>query len=1639
MNEALAVNDGDTMNDSQFRFRHSIPHSAFRKHCTLCILHSAFSFVVAAATANATPTASYVQNGLVAFWDGVENDGAGNPHNPSATAWKDLVADRPFTLTASVTVNDDRMTFAGTTSSYGTLAAADTTATFTASKGGTLEVVYASNTGLGSQIALQAPAASCITFALWQDKAKTCFIIPFSGSAKQDIYPFVSGSATNSATIHFTDGIPVSCVANGTAIASTSQAYHTTKGSVTYIGTSTAKNNAFAGSIYAIRLYNRHLTDAEISANHSLDRMRLAHPNALPVPAEIRLAPTNQRPGESIDDAAGFSPALVDAWVADDNGVATFSAPSAPLLFASFRRARVTGGTLYMVVNGVETAVATTSSSTLSYAVSDTSIPLRMVWNVTYEDRPPLFVTPSGAGLKNGSSWANALEGWGAIAGALRPGDTVCLAVGDYAVTNQLDLSSFTAIHLRGGYAGTDDSIPYAKAAAGETRLAVAPDAYTRHLTATGIELSIEDVTFTDGKLYNFSAAGSSGTLRYKGLALYLADCRTTLDNCAFAANTLTNKSNERLGVWGYGGAVYAENGSLDVRSSRFADNTLYSWRDNCETFGGAIYALNASVTISRTDFERNCSSTAVWDSDGGALYLSGGNALVENCNFLTNSCIGNGHSRSTQRGAAICAVSVARLDVRDSYFAGNFGYSQPRSGNLVYVSGSEATSTSRFERCVFTKNGVNAANNAHGGSIALNGGLLEMVNCLVAGTRPPNAKAQKRVIEVLNGRLEMDKCTVTDSNGVGVWRDSVYGTVHIRDSIVYGNAEGSFVYVDSASHSCVAGGFDGEGNIDADPLLSTDGYYHPLSAGGRLADGFFSGTSWTADASTSPTLDAGDPAADWFDEPQPNNLRMNIGYDANTPAASKSATGAYVHFDSLTVVALAPTNVTVNSAWARGIVGELGNGGDASVTLVWDTADRGTAATGDWAHAVPLGTFAQWDHLAAQLAGLTGGATYHYRFAASNGSGTAWSDDIAFAIPVAPVLHAENASHLSRASAALCATVSSFGGADCALTFSYWPAEAPGSVTTVEYEGDLAEGVIVRQPISGLTAGTAYGFRATVANVAGGDTFTGSFTTITADTPLVRYATPEGAGIQDGTSWANAYAGLHPPFAECLADGDVLYLKHGEYDQFNLSLADTHVQLVGAAGLAIYGGYEGVGAPGALSAEPTVLRPNVDSPGWRLVHAKDSTLRIENVTFRGARYNFTNSSVDGGTRGGAAIWLENCHTILTNCLFSDNRAYPSGGAAEVHYGGAVRATGGSLSVLDCAFSDNLVRTSSSEDGNGAVFGGAIAATSCALEVSRTTFLRNTAYAPFAGCYGGAIYVATAPATIDHCVFYTNSVPGSYNHGRLGYGYGGAFSARNATRVEITDCHFEGNYGIGRWGKGQAGVAYFKDYDGYGVMTAVVSRCVFDWSGTNLETAVANKAQLGSFHHDSGRLFMTNCLIARTGIGGGFTSEQAKAPKFNEPTGEIVREAELVNVTVADCAGTGISQPEGGAATIRIRNGIVWGNTRGGVSNATEVAYTCSQEAQGGTGNFSADPLFTGAPYYHLVSRAKYVADGWFGGTFVTPAKCASSPCIDAGDPASDYSAEPKPHGKTVNLGAYGGTPWASPTWFPPGLFVILE
>ena len=97
-------------------------------------------------------------------------------------------------------------------------------------------------------------------------------------------------------------------------------------------------------------------------------------------------------------------------------------------------------------------------------------------------------------------------------------------------------------------------------------------------------------------------------------------------------------------------------------------------------------------------------------------------------------------------------------------------------------------------------------------------------------------------------------------------------------------------------------------------------------------------------------------------------------------------------------------------------------------------------------------------------------------------------------------------------------------------------------------------------------------------------------------------------------------------------------------------------------------------------------------------------------------------------------------------------------------------------------------------------------------------------------------------------------------------------------------------------------------------------------------------------------------------------------------------------------------------------------------------------------GNLSGDPMFAGPGLwgseadldvpptvieansvfidgdYHLLSEAGHL--DLFDETWLSDN--STSPAIDAGDPVSDWSAEPVPNGDRINQGAYGGTNQAS-------------
>lgn len=119
--------------------------------------------------------------------------------------------------------------------------------------------------------------------------------------------------------------------------------------------------------------------------------------------------------------------------------------------------------------------------------------------------------------------------------------------------------------------------------------------------------------------------------------------------------------------------------------------------------------------------------------------------------------------------------------------------------------------------------------------------------------------------------------------------------------------------------------------------------------------------------------------------------------------------------------------------------------------------------------------------------------------------------------------------------------------------------------------------------------------------------------------------------------------------------------------------------------------------------------------------------------------------------------------------------------------------------------------------------------------------------------------------------------------------------------------------------------------------------------------------------------------------------------------------------------------PNGGFAAAL----IVGGSVGGGTNRITSLSEWSANSEQD-TFSLSFDPLFANAPAgdFRLLSEGGRYTPG---GIIVTDT--VSSLLIDAGNPSSDFSAEPDPNGSRINIGMYGNSPQASQT--PPGGWLV--
>jgi hypothetical protein len=419
------------------------------------------------------------------------------------------------------------------------------------------------------------------------------------------------------------------------------------------------------------------------------------------------------------------------------------------------------------------------------------------------------YVKPQPDGAGDGSSWNNARGDIQAAINAAGDGDIIYLSAGTWSNAAALVVDGKQNITLSGGWAAESGGTP---GAAGSSPTVITRGADDNRLvTASGATVVWERMTFAGGRILNENPGRGGG--------FHLTGCNFTFRHCTLKENSVLWNSSAWQGN-GYGGAVYAEGGTLAIRDSIASGNHVSTFN---AAFGGALYLRDVALTLSNCWWQNNYAQEKNSSLRGGAVWLSGGSATIMDCTFTNNHLHKRYCYNATPQGGALYASGVAPLVLEDCVFAANHirGYSQGdfpsadrfRQGGPLYLQGG----TAQAVRCVFRDNGET---DNPAGEIWVAGGSLAATNLLVAGSASNG-------VEIAGGTVSLVNATLAGNAGWAAQRTG--GTLTVHNSIAWGNAAGGLGAATAVTYSDVQGGIPaGTGNISADPLFiaATAGNY---------------------------------------------------------------------------------------------------------------------------------------------------------------------------------------------------------------------------------------------------------------------------------------------------------------------------------------------------------------------------------------------------------------------------------------------------------------------------------------------------------------------------------------------------------------------------------------------------------------------------------------------------------------------------------------------------------------------------------------------------------------------------------------------------------------------------------------------
>ena len=999
------------------------------------------------------------------------------------------------------------------------------------------------------------------------------------------------------------------------------------------------------------------------------------------------------------------------------------------------------------------------------------------------------YVKPVATGMRDGSSWANAMTLQSALDGYML-GDFFYLMRGSYtpaakdkdgmAITDSREASYALPdrIVLYGGFVGTETGADAAAvlAARGMTLL---------HSTnATTIEGDI-------GVLRTETDANNDDNV--KQLFHLSAGRIATLDGLtvARAHNTATSAAADGTGLRAeLGGSVTLRNcrfighrsrdgGAVLVKSNAANPGTLTvtdcAFEDNVANTGGALrIGAGGRLTVRDSEFEGNRATFA--NCCGGGAIMGVGNATlrVTNCTFERNNAVYNGGAIFVEAGGSLMTTGST---FRENTAGNN------RAGSALYLaSTADDATTGTISRCSFFENAATGTSN--GTVYAGTGATLEVSSSVFVNNKMERGAGVYS--DGSNGIFINN--TVYDnrdrsSSSAAVSLQGASSTWVVANNIIYGNTATHQVSFESATNKAMARNIIQGNSIENGPtrtrmitapasvsriFLSTDPMHEDYL---RLIPGNDVGVDAGAndyidgDGSTAYTADQGTALKDRTGANRVNNTNVDVGaYEVESEVGSlfvADALGNYLQSSGgLNLLAAARSMVALRVfyAGADATMGVAITETDASgiISNLRPTSISSSRSGVTFMLAANTGVSRRTATLTFTLSGVTPAVRLVIPFTqrrgaslttyvAADGSETASGADWANATTLQAALD----NYISGDSLFLRAGV-------------YTPTakNSAGATVTDAREATyvLPDGIKIYGGFVGtetgadaaavLAARESSRVHTTNATIIEGDIGTmRTETEANNDDNIKRllYLGAGGTATLDGLTVARAFNSA----TGAAADGGGLRAESGSSVTLRNCRFIGHRSRDGGAVLV----KSNAANPGTLTVTDCAFEDNEANTGGGIRIEAGGRLIVTDSEFEGNRATFANCC-----GGGALMGVGNATLTVTNCTFERNSSAHSGGAIYVEAGGTLMTTGSTF----------MENTAANNRTGSAILLASTADDATTGTISRCSFFENAA----TGTSNGTVYAGTgATLEVSSSVFVDNKMErgaGVYSDGSIG-------------------------------------------------------------------------------------------------------------------------------------------------------------------------------------------------------------------------------------------------------------------------------